>query len=95
MEFYIKDFSWQEMTYKSIKSQQFFHNPHKKWSFKGNSIDFFFNFWNLPQATIKFHSDASVNKKGFRAEWKAVDTVAPVNGGWSGWGGWTSCGNKQ
>ena len=47
------------------------------------------------QATIKFHTDTSVNNKGFRAEWKAVQKKTPINGGWSSWGTWGSCGNNK
>ena len=46
-------------------------------------------------ANIKFHSDISVNAKGFRAEWKAVTKTVPVAGGWGAWGGWTSCSNNK
>ena len=46
-------------------------------------------------ASIKFHSDTSVNAKGFRAEWKAVTKIVPVNGGWSGWASWSSCTNNK
>ena len=46
-------------------------------------------------ANIKFHSDTSVNAKGFRAEWKAVTKTVPVAGGWGAWGGWTSCSNNK
>ena len=46
-------------------------------------------------ATIKFHSDTSETKKGFRAEWKEVTKLIPVDGGWSVWTAWTSCSNNK
>ncbi|XP_013391987.1 tolloid-like protein 2 isoform X2 [Lingula anatina] len=37
---------------------------------------------------LKFHSDSSVNRAGFRIRYE-IDGV--VNGGWSNWGNWSGC----
>jgi len=45
--------------------------------------------------TVKFHTDGSEVRKGFRAEWKQIKKLTPVDGGWGSWRGWTSCSNNN
>jgi len=43
---------------------------------------------------VKFVSDGSVNKPGFRAEW-TKSTASPVAGGWGTWSGYGTCTNNK
>ena len=45
---------------------------------------------------LRFISDGSIQRSGFRAEWKAVQiTNMTVSGGWSSWGEWSPCSNYR